>query len=110
MTVKAIQNASLIHPLLFNINKQQWWGNSVEHPNYNYELVRALSPEHTLIHQAFHTYKDMDFSKYNLVDSHEIIRIKKELNEAVVFDGRNLFEPVRMKAKGFDYWSIGRLG
>ncbi len=35
--------------------------------------------------------------------------VKEELSEAVVFDGRNLFEPTRMKAKGFDYWSIGRL-
>lgn len=35
--------------------------------------------------------------------------VKSELSEAVVFDGRNLFEPMRMKAKGFDYWSIGRL-
>jgi len=35
--------------------------------------------------------------------------VKEELSEAVVFDGRNLFEPARMKAKGFDYWSIGRL-
>jgi hypothetical protein len=36
-----------------------------------------LSPEHALIHQALHAYKDMDFSKYNLVDSHEIISVKK---------------------------------
>ncbi|MBL0710393.1 MAG: UDP-glucose/GDP-mannose dehydrogenase family protein [Colwellia sp.] len=35
--------------------------------------------------------------------------IKAELSEAVLFDGRNLFEPERMKDKGFDYWSIGRL-
>ncbi|MFO6423118.1 UDP-glucose dehydrogenase family protein [Motilimonas sp. KMU-193] len=34
--------------------------------------------------------------------------IKNELNEAVIFDGRNLFEPSRMKQKGFVYWSIGR--
>jgi UDPglucose 6-dehydrogenase len=36
--------------------------------------------------------------------------IKTELSEAVLFDGRNLFEPERMKTKGFTYWSIGRLG
>ena len=35
--------------------------------------------------------------------------IKQQLSEAVVFDGRNLFEPSRMKKKGFVYWSIGRL-
>ncbi|WP_426357595.1 UDP-glucose dehydrogenase family protein [Pseudocolwellia sp. HL-MZ19] len=35
--------------------------------------------------------------------------VKEELSEAVIFDGRNLFEPARMKAKGFAYWSIGRL-
>lgn len=34
--------------------------------------------------------------------------IKSELSEAVIFDGRNLFEPSRMKEKGFTYWSIGR--
>lgn len=35
--------------------------------------------------------------------------IKAQLSEAVIFDGRNLFEPTRMKKKGFVYWSIGRL-
>lgn len=35
--------------------------------------------------------------------------IKSELSEAVLFDGRNLFEPERMKNKGFDYFSIGRV-
>jgi UDPglucose 6-dehydrogenase len=34
--------------------------------------------------------------------------VKSELNEAVLFDGRNLFEPERMKNKGLVYWSIGR--
>jgi hypothetical protein len=70
-------HSSLIHPLLFNINEKQLWESSVEHPSYNHELIRMLSPEHALIHQALHAYKDMDFSKYNLVDSHEIISVKK---------------------------------
>lgn len=66
-------HASLINPLLFKISEEQLWGNSVEHPSFNNKLVRMLSPEHALIHQAVHAYKDMDFCKYNLVDSHEII-------------------------------------
>ena len=30
------------------------------------------------------------------------------LNQPVVFDGRNLFDPVRMKRDGFAYYAIGR--
>lgn len=35
--------------------------------------------------------------------------IKQELNNAVVFDGRNIYDPKKMKAKKIDYYSIGRL-
>jgi len=35
--------------------------------------------------------------------------IKRELNNPVIFDGRNLFDPASMRSKGFDYLSIGRL-
>jgi hypothetical protein len=70
-------HASLINPLLFNINEAKLWENSVEHPSFTNKLVRMLSPEHALIHQAVHAYKDMHFSKYNLVDSHEIIHHQK---------------------------------
>ena len=34
--------------------------------------------------------------------------IKSELNEPLIFDGRNLFEPARMRERGFKYFSIGR--
>ena len=34
--------------------------------------------------------------------------IKSELKAAVIFDGRNLFEPESMRKKGFEYYSIGR--
>lgn len=35
-------------------------------------------------------------------------RIQQELNAPVVFDGRNLFDPSKMKRLGFIYHSIGR--
>ena len=34
--------------------------------------------------------------------------IKKQLKHAVMFDGRNLFDPIRTKMKDFTYHSIGR--
>src|SRR5690554_4624676 len=34
--------------------------------------------------------------------------IKQQLAEAVVFDGRNMFEPKRMAVKGISYFSVGR--
>ena len=30
------------------------------------------------------------------------------LKEPVIFDGRNMYEPERMKQKGFTYYAIGR--
>ena len=34
--------------------------------------------------------------------------MKRRLNDPVVFDGRNLFEPSQMEKRGFTYYSIGR--
>ena len=35
-------------------------------------------------------------------------RIKKELREPVIIDGRNLYDPERMRELGIRYYSIGR--
>jgi UDPglucose 6-dehydrogenase len=34
--------------------------------------------------------------------------IKEKITNNVIFDGRNMFDPIRMEAKGFDYYCIGR--
>ncbi|MFN3016932.1 UDP-glucose dehydrogenase family protein [Vibrio coralliilyticus] len=34
--------------------------------------------------------------------------IKQALNRAVIFDGRNLYEPERLSSRGIQYYSIGR--
>ena len=34
--------------------------------------------------------------------------IREKLSEPTIFDGRNLYEPQRMKIKGFNYCGIGR--
>ena len=34
--------------------------------------------------------------------------IKSQLSQAILFDGRNMFQPARMRNKGFTYYSVGR--
>jgi UDPglucose 6-dehydrogenase len=38
----------------------------------------------------------------------DFAQLKLALKDALIFDGRNLFEPQRMRAKGFQYYAIGR--
>ncbi|MBL4753650.1 MAG: nucleotidyltransferase family protein [Flavobacteriales bacterium] len=63
----------LTTPFLFNIDEQTLWRDSQIHPVYQNEFARILCPEDSLLHQAVHAYKDFNFCKYNLVDSHEVI-------------------------------------
>lgn len=37
-------------------------------------------------------------------------KVKDLLKSPVVFDGRNIFDPVRMQERGFEYFCIGRAG
>ncbi len=38
----------------------------------------------------------------------DLDRVKSQLKNPLIFDGRNLFEPEEMRARGFEYHSIGR--
>ena len=40
--------------------------------------------------------------------SPDFVRLKKGLGDAVVFDGRNLYEPSDLEVHGLAYWGIGR--
>jgi UDPglucose 6-dehydrogenase len=35
-------------------------------------------------------------------------RLRRVLRRRVIFDGRNIWEPERMRRLGFEYYSIGR--
>ena len=64
---------SLCHPYLFNVNYEQLWNESIEHPSYNNPLVRTLTPEYQLIHLAIHGFSDMSFKSYALSDAYRLI-------------------------------------
>lgn len=47
-------------------------------------------------------------TEWKLFRSPDFDFIKSRLKQAVIFDGRNLYEPQRMRERGFVYYAIGR--
>ncbi len=47
-------------------------------------------------------------TEWNEFKELDLLKVKKLLNQPVVVDGRNLYDPKRMKQLGFRYYSIGR--
>lgn len=47
-------------------------------------------------------------TEWRLFHHPDFEQLKSKLKEAVIFDGRNLYDPVDMKQKGFVYYGIGR--
>jgi len=47
-------------------------------------------------------------TEWNVFRSPDFDAIKAALSHPAIFDGRNLYDPTRMQALGFDYFSIGR--
>lgn len=71
------------------------FGDSVDYYEDNYELLKDADA--LLILTEWRPYRRPDFE-----------RIAGMLRRRLVLDGRNLFEPERMKELGFEYISIGR--
>ena len=46
-----------------------------------------------------------DWQQFKVLD---FTGLKKKLNQPLIFDGRNLFEPTTLREHGFQYYSIGR--
>jgi UDPglucose 6-dehydrogenase len=47
-------------------------------------------------------------TEWNMFRSPDFDRVKRSLAEPIIFDGRNLYDPARMKSMGFEYFAIGR--
>jgi UDPglucose 6-dehydrogenase len=86
--------------------------------------VRAFDPEATKvaqgifgkrIHYARHAYdalKDADalllVTEWNEFREPDFVRMKGLMKQAIIFDGRNLYDPKHVRGLGFLYTSIGR--
>lgn len=65
-----------------------------------------------LCHNPEDTLNDADslviITEWKVFRSPDFDFIKSRLKQAVIFDGRNLYEPQRMRERGFVYYAIGR--
>jgi UDPglucose 6-dehydrogenase len=73
----------------------QPFGERVRYASTNYEALEGASA--LLIHTEWLPYRTPDFPG-----------MRERMQEPVIFDGRNLYNPERMLAHGFEYDPIGR--
>ena len=73
------------------------FGNEIEYGAEPYDVLRGADALAVLT--EWHEFRRPDFE-----------RVKSLLDKPLVFDGRNLFKPHRMKEIGFEYHSVGRPG
>ncbi|MBU0648047.1 UDP-glucose 6-dehydrogenase, partial [Patescibacteria group bacterium] len=76
-------------------NAKQIFGQKIKYSHDNYQGLKDADA--LIIVTEWNDYREPDFKK-----------IKKLLKNPLIFDGRNLYQPARMKKMGFEYFSIGR--
>jgi UDPglucose 6-dehydrogenase len=74
---------------------QKIFGDDIEYAQSDYECLRDADA--LAIVTDWNEFRRPDFDK-----------IRGLMKRPLIFDGRNLFDPERMKSKGFEYISIGR--
>jgi len=76
-------------------NTRAVFGDSIEYGEQPYDVLEGADA--LAICTEWHEFRRPEFE-----------RIKSLLSSPLVFDGRNLYKPNRMKEMGFEYYSIGR--
>ena len=74
---------------------RQVFGDRISYHRQNYDALDGADA--LLVVTEWNEFRRPDFE-----------RVKRLLKEPVVFDGRNLYEPERMRRLGFTYFRIGR--
>jgi UDPglucose 6-dehydrogenase len=71
------------------------FGDRIQYTHRNYDALHGASA--LLILTEWNEFRRPDFE-----------RIKNLLKQPIIFDGRNIYEPVDLRKLGFTYYSIGR--
>lgn len=81
-------------PVAFDVARAWYLGDRVDYAVDEYEACQGADA--LIIMTEWHQYRRPEWS-----------RVKACLREPIVFDGRNLFQPGRMREAGFEYYPIG---
>jgi UDPglucose 6-dehydrogenase len=73
------------------------FGDRIGYSHNQYDILKGADA--LAIVTEWNEYRNPDFD-----------RIKTLLKQPLIFDGRNLYEPSRMRGAGFEYYAIGRNG
>lgn len=82
-------------PVAFEVAREWYLGDRVEYADDEYDACRDADA--LIVVTEWQQYRRPDWS-----------RLSGLLEAPIVFDGRNLFRPERMRAEGFEYYPIGR--
>ena len=76
------------------------------------EVARPLLPAVEMFKDPYEMARGCDgvmiVTEWNEFKQLDLDQLKAALSAPVLFDGRNIYDPVLMKEKGFSYQSIGR--
>lgn len=76
-------------------NAKAYFDNRIKYVEHNYEACTCADA--LVIHTEWNQYRQPDFNK-----------LKELMNTPVIFDGRNLYDPRKLKELGFEYFPFGR--
>ena len=76
-------------------NAKAYFDNKINYVEHNYEACTCADA--LVIHTEWNQYRQPDFNK-----------LKELMNTPVIFDGRNLYDPTKLKELGFEYFPFGR--
>lgn len=82
-------------PVAMDEARLRYLGDRVQYASSNYAALDGA--EALVIHTEWHPYRQPDFP-----------RMKAAMTRLLALDGRNLWDPKKMAAMGWEYVSVGR--
>jgi UDPglucose 6-dehydrogenase len=83
------------HDPVANARAKKILGNKVRFSESNYDVLKGADA--LIVVTEWSEFRQPDFD-----------RMKRLMKSPVVFDGRNIFDPKEMRARGFSYYGIGK--